>query len=100
MRVTKSLWKTYSETCILCTYNIIIIKTTYSDAAYTQHLGFRHVGARWSASCFDSEIYWEPDTGETSSVLVNGVLSVAICGKKYIIITYVDGPYILSHQNY
>lgn len=56
----------------------IMIKMTYSDAAYTQHLGFRHVGEWWSASCFDNEIYWEPDTGVTSSALVNGVLSFAI----------------------
>lgn len=50
---------------------------TYSNTAYTQHLGFRHVGV-WSVSYFDSEIYCEPDTEGISSVFVNGVLSFAI----------------------
>lgn len=59
--------------------NIIKKKKTHSSAAYTQHLGFRHGGV-WSVSCFDSDMYSEPDTGVTSSVLVNGVLSVAIIG--------------------
>lgn len=55
----------------------IFKNNTHSTAAYTQHLGFRHDGV-WSASYFDSEMYSEPDTGVTSSVLVNGVLSFAI----------------------
>lgn len=53
------------------------MKNTYSNTAYTQHRGFRHVGIR-SVSYFDSEIYCEPDTEVTSSVFVNGVLSFAI----------------------
>lgn len=59
------------------------MKITYSNTAYTQYLGVRHVGV-WLVLCFENEVYCESDTDMTSLV-INGVLSVAIGSKNNVI---------------